>query len=657
MEKSFAYSRLEVKEVNDDKRVISGWATTPEPDRDGDVIEPKGVKFRNPTTLLWMHNHSLPVGTVEFGTPTSKGVPFTASIKKTSSPSGLAARLDEAWESVKLGLVRDVSIGFRPLEWSIIEETGGYRFRSIELYELSLVTIPANTGATINQIKAFDAKIRASMGSKDDGVTKPSGHTEKSLKTVKIAKEGKTMNLAEKLKGFKNERAAKAAKMEEMMEKSLESGETFDAAAQEEYDNLQTEVKALDTHIEKAEQLIATKARTATAVTDKAGADEDKAKNVRAGVTIKNSENLEKGLLFARLARVKALAFTGQAGTRDEAQIAQMIYPQDDNLVKSLMEKAAVPAASTGSATWAGNLINDGGVAFADFVEYLRPRTLYGQVADRFRRLPFDTPVLVQGSGGVAQWVSEGEAKPLTQWTYTKTKLVPLKVAAIAAATKETLMRASVAADTLIRDELARSVGARIDGTLISADAAVSGESPAGLLNGTAALTLTGGDIQGIRCDIAAFLTAMVQANLTISGAFWVMPETVAIALSLATNEVGAPAFPGITPTGGTLAGLPVFTSQYMPVNTGGPVVALIKGDEIFLGDEGGIQVQVSDQASLQMDSAPTQNSVTPTASTVVSMFQTNSVAFLVERFLNWQKRRAQAVVWAEVDWDICTIS
>jgi hypothetical protein len=135
------------------------------------------------------------------------------------------------------------------------------------------------------------------------------------------------------------------------------------------------------------------------------------------------------------------------------------------------------------------------------------------------------------------------------------------------------------------------------------------------------------------------------------------MPETVAIALSLATNEVGAPAFPGITPTGGTLAGLPVFTSQYMPVNTGGPVVALIKGDEIFLGDEGGIQVQVSDQASLQMDSAPTQNSVTPTASTVVSMFQTNSVAFLVERFLNWQKRRAQAVVWAEVDWDICTIS
>ena len=54
------------------------------------------------------------------------------------------------------------------------------------------------------------------------------------------------------------------------------------------------------------------------------------------------------------------------------------------------------------------------------------------------------------------------------------------------------------------------------------------------------------------------------------------------------------------------------------------------------------------------MDNAPTQNSVTPTGTSVVSMFQTNSVAFLVERFLNWQKRRASAVVWAHVNWNPC---
>lgn len=659
MDKRFAFSRLVVKAVDNEQRIISGWASTPEPDRDGDIVEPKGAKFKNPSSLLWMHDHNLPVGTVEFGKPTDKGIPFTAQIKKTTSPRNLAARLDEAWESVKLGLVRDVSIGFRPLEWSVIDETGGYRFTKVEIFELSLVSIPANANATITQIKAHDAKVRASMSGKTShSVTKPSDVAEKNLKTVKIPQEGKQMDISAKLKGFKAERAAKAAKMEEMMEKSFEGGETFDAAQQEEYETLDSEVKALDNHIEKAQKLIATKARTATAVTEEDGNDEDKSKAVRAAVQVKKTESLDQGIGFARMARVKALAFTGQAGVRDEKELAQMLYPNDDNLMKALVNKTAVPAANTLSTTWASNLINEGNASFADFVEYLRPRTLYGQISDRFRRLPFDAPVLVQGSGGVAQWVKEGDAKPLTQWTYTRAKLTPLKVAAIAAATKETLMRSSVAADTFLRDELARAVGARIDGTLISEDAAVTDESPAGLLAGTAALTLTGGGVDGVRCDIAAFLKAMVANNLTIAGSFWVMPETVAISLSLATNEVGAPAFPGITPTGGTLAGLPVFTSQYVPVNTAGPVVALIKGDEIFLGDEGGIQVSVSDQATLQMDNAPTQSSIgTPTATSGVSMFQTNSVAFLVERFLNFQKRRAAAVVWAEVDWDVCNIS
>src|SRR5690606_29968770 len=101
--------------------------------------------------------------------------------------------------------------------------------------------------------------------------------------------------------------------------------------------------------------------------------------------------------------------------------------------------------------------------------------------------------------------------------------------------------------------------------------------------------------------------------------------------------------------------GLPVFTSQYVADESEGAVVMLIKGDEIFLGDEGGIQVKASDQASLVMDDAPSANSTTPTAAQVVSMFQTNSIAFLTERFISWQKRRAEAVVWANVNWDQCS--
>lgn len=470
-------------------------------------------------------------------------------------------------------------------------------------------------------------------------------------------------NYAKQIADLQATRKAKADEMKALAEKAGEQGRTFDTGEQEQFDTLKGEVGAIDKNIANLRDLEAMqKADDDDAATAKAVSDEGKrqgAVNVtRANpAEAKSTEKLDKGISFARAARVKALAFTGQAGTRDEKEIAQNMYPGDESLVKSIT-KAAVPAANTlaGSATWAGNLINDGGAAFADFVEYLRERSLYGQISPRFRNLPFDAPVLVQGSAGSAQWVKEGESKPLTQWTYTRAKMSPLKVAAIAAATKETLMRASVNADAFLRDELARAVNARIDGSLISTAAAVTDESPAGLLNGTNALTLSGdGSVAGIRCDIAQFLKELVGDNLSVSGSFWVMPETVAIDLSLATNEVGAPAFPGITPNGGTLAGLPVFTSQYVPTDSNGPVVALIKGDEIFLGDEGGIQVSVSDQASLHMDDAPTMNSTTPTGSSaMVSMWQTNSVAFLVERFVNWQKRRASAVVWANVNWDAC---
>ena len=40
-------------------RMITGVATTPTPDRVGDIIEPLGVRFNNPLPLLWQHDRTL----------------------------------------------------------------------------------------------------------------------------------------------------------------------------------------------------------------------------------------------------------------------------------------------------------------------------------------------------------------------------------------------------------------------------------------------------------------------------------------------------------------------------------------------------------------------------------------------------------------------
>lgn len=461
---------------------------------------------------------------------------------------------------------------------------------------------------------------------------------------------------AEQVNDLKATRKARAEEMKKFADAAVARGESMNAAEQQGFDTAEAEIKALDADIARFEKLAKMQADEAQPV-ETVEKTQAVATQGTSSLTLKHQEELEPGIAFARLARVKHAAEKGLiGGLRDTVQVAHKLYPNDPQLVKSLeFERAAVAAANTGSPTWAGNLITDGGVAFADFIEFLRPRSLVGQVEGLLRRLPFDVPVLLQNSGGQGYWTKEGNAKPVTSWTYSQTKMTPLKVTALAAATNEMLARATPAADALLRDELARAVNSRIDGTFASNAAAVTDESPAGLINGVGETNLTGdGTVFGIRCDIATMMKALVSNNLSVAGSFWIMPETVAIDLSLATNEVGVAAFPGMTPTGGTLAGLPVITSQYVPVTSSGPVVALVRGDEIYLGDEGGLLVKTSDQASILMADNPNMNSTTPTAAQSVSMWQTNSTAFLVERFINWKKRRNEAVVWAAVNWAAC---
>jgi hypothetical protein len=114
-------------------------------------------------------------------------------------------------------------------------------------------------------------------------------------------------------------------------------------------------------------------------------------------------------------------------------------------------------------------------------------------------------------------------------------------------------------------------------------------------------------------------------------------------------NALGQPEFPNISMGGGSLfPGLSVITSQTVPSGT---VIAL-QPSEIFLADDGGFTVDVSREASLQMLDNPTNASADGTATTMVSLWQTNSVGFLCERIINWKKRRSTAVTYlSSVAW------
>ncbi|WP_080948306.1 HK97 family phage prohead protease [Moraxella bovoculi] len=157
-----AYSTLTVKSVTDtdDERIITGIATTPSTDRDDDILEPTGVKFALPIPLLWQHNHNQPIGEVIQATITEKGIEIVAKIAKIADDGKLKERIDEAWQSIKSGLVKCLSVGFKIKEYSYIENSWGLHIKEWEWWELSIVTIPANADAVITSVKqiksAFD---------------------------------------------------------------------------------------------------------------------------------------------------------------------------------------------------------------------------------------------------------------------------------------------------------------------------------------------------------------------------------------------------------------------------------------------------------------------------------------------------------------------
>jgi HK97 family phage prohead protease len=163
-----AYSVLDVKSIETELEfvVIRGIASTPAPDRVGDIVEPMGARFALPMKLLLQHDHSMPVGNVKFATPTPTGIPFEAHLPIVKEAGLLKDRVDLAIHSLKYDLISFVSIGFKAVKDEVerIKETGGLRFKVWEWLELSLVTVPANSQAVITAIKSIDREHLPSAG-------------------------------------------------------------------------------------------------------------------------------------------------------------------------------------------------------------------------------------------------------------------------------------------------------------------------------------------------------------------------------------------------------------------------------------------------------------------------------------------------------------
>ena len=155
MNKIFHYTSTfkSLGEQDDGSVDIKGSASTNGLDRAGDIIEAdawtKGglENFKNNPIILFNHDYNKPIGRATGLEVNDKGLDISAKISKAAG---------DVKDLIKDGVLGAFSVGFRVKDADYMTETDGYKIKDAELFEVSVVSVPCNQGATFSLAKSFD---------------------------------------------------------------------------------------------------------------------------------------------------------------------------------------------------------------------------------------------------------------------------------------------------------------------------------------------------------------------------------------------------------------------------------------------------------------------------------------------------------------------
>lgn len=149
------YTKAEIKEK--DAEVFTAVASSEVEDRQGEVVVQSGwdlKNFKKNPILLYMHDHTKPIGKAT-----------RVWLDKATNKLMFKGFISEATEELRGykqlmadGILNSFSVGFRPTEMD------GNQITKSELFEISLVSVPANPEARLLAVKSlenagFDSKV------------------------------------------------------------------------------------------------------------------------------------------------------------------------------------------------------------------------------------------------------------------------------------------------------------------------------------------------------------------------------------------------------------------------------------------------------------------------------------------------------------------
>ena len=245
-------------ETDDGGINIKGSASTNGLDRAGDIIESEAwmkgglENFKGNPIILFNHDYNKPIGRATGLEVTDTGLEISAKISKAAG---------DITQLVKDGVLGAFSVGFRCKDSEYMTETDGYKIKDAELFEVSVVSVPCNQGATFGLAKSFDSMeeyrsyqkeiLQANSTAAADAVKIEQPSEEKSSSTeTDMSEEKKSPEVAFDPESFAKEVAEKTATsiaMKQAEQKAKEQKEMEEKSSIEAAEKAAQEVKQEET--------------------------------------------------------------------------------------------------------------------------------------------------------------------------------------------------------------------------------------------------------------------------------------------------------------------------------------------------------------------------------------------------------------------------
>lgn len=441
--------------------------------------------------------------------------------------------------------------------------------------------------------------------------------------------------IQERLAEFQAKRAQLIEQKSALVNKVLvEEARAMDEHEKEQDAQFTSEIKQADESIatlKSHEQLMITRA---TPVLSDAGRG-DGAITIAGTGPISVRRNLPKGTSFTRF----AMALAASKGNLMVAErIAETKFKDTPEV--GVVLKAATQEGTTADATWAGPLVQYNDMA-SEFIELLRAETILGRLT-ALRRVPFNVRMARQTSGTTGTFVGEGLPTPVKELAFDSVSLQWAKCSTICVISSELARFSDPMAEARVRADLIEGIAEYLDKRLIDpAYAGVASVSPASLTNGVTPTQASGTTVAALDSNWRTIMASFATTNQRLQNLVVVMSPSQALRFSMMRTNQDMPLFPNMGMNGGTMYGLPVITSNNVTPSgsPGDEHMIFIDQGEVLLADDGQIMLDVSSEASLEFNDAPSGG-----ATSLRSLWQNGLIGVKAERWINWTKRRSTAV-------------